>query len=372
MPRGPSPKESTIRMLCAKSAGICQFEGCPEKLFFDNVTTKEFNSSFVAHIVASSPEGTRGSKERSHLLSDKLENLMLMCAKHHRMIDDPATGASEYPESFLLEMKREHEESIDRYSSILAVPKTEIIHFSSPIKGRIVHINYVDTRQAVLPDMQPIREYCMSINISSIYPGTEGRHWNDLNAQLEYKYKIELQNILTQSEHTISLFPLAPMPLLIKLGALIGDKCNLSVFQKYRAPDTWKWQSLEITNEYTLEKYENEMGESIALNISLTDDINNDRIRAVTNPKVIYKIKATRLGVDSIRSAADLSAFWHIYQRVCDEVTNNHNKQQLDVFLAAPASAAFEVGRRRMPVVHPSLIVFDDNEGFMPTIRIHD
>lgn len=62
------------RMLCSKSAGMCEFEGCNKRLFFDGITLSKFNNAYVAHIIASSAEGPRGDKTLSPLLSDKLEN----------------------------------------------------------------------------------------------------------------------------------------------------------------------------------------------------------------------------------------------------------------------------------------------------------
>ena len=42
---------------------------------------------FVAHIVADTPTGPRGDVERSALLSDDVNNLMLLCYVHHKLVD---------------------------------------------------------------------------------------------------------------------------------------------------------------------------------------------------------------------------------------------------------------------------------------------
>lgn len=81
MGRNKAPSENTVRMLCSKSAGMCEFEGCNKRLFFDGITLSKFNNAYVAHIIASSAEGPRGDKTLSPLLSDKLENLMLILNK---------------------------------------------------------------------------------------------------------------------------------------------------------------------------------------------------------------------------------------------------------------------------------------------------
>ena len=101
--RGKNPSPLTLRMLCANAAGRCQFEGCNKPVFIDGLTLKKFNMSNVAHIVSSDPNGPRGDTTRSHLLADKLENLMLMCPEHHKLIDDLPDV---YPEARLLEDRK--------------------------------------------------------------------------------------------------------------------------------------------------------------------------------------------------------------------------------------------------------------------------
>ena len=56
-------------------------------MFYDETTAWEFNAAYIAHIIASNPDGPRGDEIRSHQLSDKIENMMIMCDKHHRLID---------------------------------------------------------------------------------------------------------------------------------------------------------------------------------------------------------------------------------------------------------------------------------------------
>ena len=97
---------------------MCEFEGCNKRLFYDGVTLSNFNNAYVAHIVASSANGPRGDKVLSPQLSDKLENLMLMCADHHKLID---TNVDEYPIERLKAMKVAHEEKLDRICSFAII-----------------------------------------------------------------------------------------------------------------------------------------------------------------------------------------------------------------------------------------------------------
>ncbi|TYQ17821.1 UNVERIFIED_CONTAM: hypothetical protein Cloal_0193 [Acetivibrio alkalicellulosi] len=368
--RGPDPKDSTVRILWGKAAGICQYRGCNEKLFYDETTSHEFNAAYIAHIVASSPDGPRGDTIRSHQLSDKINNLMIMCDKHHRLIDREDKAG--HPESLLLEMKREHEENIERVCNYLNVQKTEIINFLSPIKGNQVSINYNDTVKAVLTKKQPYSQYGKIIDIKSIYPISDTEHWNDLNTQLEYQFLTKIKAMYDSIGNVhMSLFSIAPIPLIIKLGVLFGDKTNVDIFHKTRVPDTWCWQDTNLTNSFRIDKTPISKGKNIALILSLTDTIADDRVTSVLQPNAIYKIIAEINGVDCIKSEEDLSAFWHVYQQVCNEIFNTYGGDcTIHLFSAIPVCAAFEVGRRRMPGLHPKVTIYDDNGGFIPTLTI--
>ena len=370
--RGPAPKEPILRILCGKSAGICEFRGCNERLFYDNVTTAKFNAAYVAHIIASDPGGPRGHKELSQKLSDKLENLMLMCDKHHTLIDDPSTGGKNFPAELLQDMKREHEENIEQVCNYLNKQRTEVVNFSSSIKGNQVNIIYDDTVKAVLPQKQPTSQYGTIIKINSVFPITEKNHWSDLENKLIFEFNSKVKPAFDRfNDMHFSIFPLAPMPLIIKLGELFGDKTNVDIYQKTRTPDTWAWQSGEQTNQFSISKSIVNNGKDVALLLSLTDIIEECRVTNIIAPNAIYKIIAEHNGVDCIRSEKDLSAFWHTYQNACNEILNTFGgDSRIHLFSAMPVSAAFEVGSRRMPGLYPITIIYDDNSGFIPTITI--
>lgn len=374
MGRNKAPNGNTVRILCGKAAGMCEFEGCNKRLFYDGVTLSQFNNAYVAHIVASSSDGPRGDKTLSPLLSDKLENLMLMCADHHKLIDEPISGPKNYSVERLKEMKRAHEEKIEKICNLLNVPKTEVVCFSSPIKGvTAVNIDYELAAKAVLPNKQPGSSYGINLCVKSAYPYTSREYWDDCGRQLKSYFDLYMNNpIIRCGKADFSIFPIAPIPLIIKFGELIGDKLPCDIYQKTRFPDTWEWQSQGETNKFSTDVLETGMANGfVALNISLTNDVNNDRIFSAGEYEKIYKIKADRTGVDCIRSVEDLSEFWHIYQSVLDEILNNHGSAcQIHLFPAMPVSAAFEVGRRYMVNTYPSITIFDENNGFFETLKI--
>lgn len=370
--RGKNPSRLTLRILCANAAGRCQFEGCNKPVFVDVLTLKQFNMSNVAHIVASDPNGPRGDAVRSHQLSDKLENLMLMCADHHKLIDADE-NVKEFPEDRLLQMKARHEQLIALQCDLIYKEPSEMVFLQSPIKGYLpAKIDAHQCAEAVMPSKRviSIRGQRIAVEVEGNYRSTS--YWESALKVLERKFILKVSAILEEEANAhFSVFPIAPIPLIIKLGYMMGDKHRADIFQFSRDRDSWKWCSQELTNSFTVKKQLIRDGVRVALVISLTDDIALSRVTDVYDADVLYIIRANHFGEDCIKSPEDLSAFWHVYQSSCNDIKNKYPQvSEIGVFPAMPVSAAFEVGRRYMPGVYPSFRIFDEDNGFFETIMI--
>lgn len=367
--RGKDPSQLTKLILCANAGGRCQFEGCNKKLFVDGVTLKEVNNSNIAHIVASSPDGPRGNKD-SYVLSNKLENLMLMCQEHHKLIDD---NPEQYTVEKLKKMKNQQEQKIEYVLDGMDYPKSEIIIFESPIKNLIdVKVNHKQAVEAIRSECNnPASSHGIIIRIQNFEEYRSSNYWDSAVKEIRYQVEHQIESIYRYTHDLqLSIFPIAPIPLIIELGNLLGDKRKIDIFQKTRMPDTWVWQSQELTNEFKVEKISLKQDGEVALIISLTAEIDISRITNVIDVATIYIIKAERTGVDCIKSMLDLKAFWQKYQDVCDQIKNVDGHLDINLFPAVPVSAAFEIGRRYMPETFPKIHIFDECDRFFETITI--
>jgi len=89
--------------LWGKAGGRCQYDGCNRPLWLDTLTKAEFNTSYIAHIIADEPGGPRGDAVLSKKLKSDISNLMLLCDEHHRLVD--RADVSAHPVDRLVEMK---------------------------------------------------------------------------------------------------------------------------------------------------------------------------------------------------------------------------------------------------------------------------
>lgn len=221
--RGKEPNTLTKLMLVAKSGGRCQFDGCNKQLFVDEITLGKLNNSNIAHIVAASPDGPRGN-EQSFELSNKLENLMLLCQEHHTLID---ANPEEYTIEYLKKMKKAQEIRVESMLNGMDYPETEIIMFESPIKNMSdVRIDFLQAVETIrYYGKNPASKYGNLIRIECFEDYNSKEYWKSVEKRLEDCVRIQVQ-MMYQYNHDVKvdIFALAPIPLIIKLGSLLGDK----------------------------------------------------------------------------------------------------------------------------------------------------
>lgn len=369
--RGKGPSLTTKMILFAKSGGRCQFEGCNKYLLRDDITSEELNDANIAHIVASSSNGPRGACN-SHELSDDINNLMLLCKTHHKLVDD---NPEEYTVERLTEMKLSQERKVKELLDAMQYTEALIVMLESPIKKE--QTVKIDSKQAVhalrTTAHNPFDHYETHIRFSSNSNYKDRQYWREAENHLNREIDNLINGLLQENPKlTIAIFSIAPIPLIMKLGYKLGDKRKILVFQKYREPDTWEWLSNSQTNSFSYEMIKRGNGTKVAVIVSVTSEIDLSRVMAIDAFDTIYHLKAENCGVNAIKSKEDLKFFWEQYQKLLDNIKNNDHVEDASLFPAVPVSAAYEMGRRYMPHAYPKIRVYDECDGFFETITIGD
>ncbi len=354
--------ERIIRQLLVRSAGRCQFRGCNKSLYQDLVTKRNFNQSYVAHIVADKPNGPRGDSKRSKLLAKNLSNLMLLCDTHHRLIDIEAVEA--YPESLLLRMKTEHEERIERVSAISPEMQSHVVTYKANVGLHTPSLSYEAISEFLLPFHYPAQSSAIDLSLSnSPQRDKDDSFWKTELENLETQFTEQLRPKLRRGEiQHLSIFAFAPMPLLIRFGALISDIQHAEIHQPVRAPKTWNLTEEDIMTEYQVSKPDMPHP-VVALNISLSATITNDRIIKVLGKECsVYTITITEPFNDFLKAKRQLQDFSMAIRKLLNEIKVSYGAQTpLHIFPAMPIATAIELGRVWMPKADMSLIIYDEN-----------
>jgi len=99
-----SPNAHTQRRLFAASAGYCQNPNCSNELFVD-AAGKSIHIAEMAHVFAAIDGGPRTNRALSDEERGSFENLVMLCANCHTMVDKASEA---FPDSTMLNWKREH------------------------------------------------------------------------------------------------------------------------------------------------------------------------------------------------------------------------------------------------------------------------
>jgi hypothetical protein len=115
----------------------------------------------------------------------------------------------------------------------------------------------------------------------------------------------------------------------------------------------------------------------VALNISLSATINNDRITRVLGDECsIYTITTDNPFNDFLKAKNQLQEFSLEIRQLLNKIKSRYNAQTpLNIFPAMPIAASIELGRIWMPKADMPLDIYDENTnngGFFKAIEIRN
>ena len=200
--------------LVARSAGRCEFRGCNKFLYTHPLTADNGNFSENAHIVAFREGGPRGRDGKRPTNIDSIENLMLMCAPCHHLID---TTPNKFPRTELEAHKREHEARIKRVTGLGPAMQTTVLQLKARIGASVVQVSPAETAHALLPrypagDPKIIDLTGLGDEKNDAFYGFAAGRVRD-----EVRHLYATGGELETSKH-LSVLALAPIPLLVVLG----------------------------------------------------------------------------------------------------------------------------------------------------------
>lgn len=361
--------------LWARSAGRCQI--CNQPVYEDPLTFEEVNVGDHAHIIGSSPDGPRGDELLSEELAIDPSNLMLLCKPHHKKVDTPEF-IREYPPDRLRDLKRRHEERIEFVTSVGDENKSHVLLYGANIGQQNNPVDFLLATRAMLPEMYPAEKLGIRIHlVGSTLTDDKAAFWVAERENLKLKFNTLVKERIERSEIThLSVFALAPIPLLIELGTLLTDKMRVEIYQLKREPQSWKWHSVEETGfDYTVTRPDDLTKKNIALVLSLSGTIpHKDVLDAVGEDTAVWNLTIPNVGNDFMKSKDQLSLFRRTFRKLLDDIKLVHGRNAvINLFPAIPVSVALEIGRVWMPKADLPIMIYDRNRtglNFSKTFQI--
>lgn len=366
---------STQCMLWGKSAGRCEFAGCNKPLWKSSVTQESVNISQKAHIYSFSARGSRGNEGIPKDELNDISNLMLVCHECHQKLDGPH-GSIRYAATLLRIMKKEHEERVECVTGITDSKKSQILLYGANIGDHSSPLNYRDAVPALFPNRYPASDAPIELStVNSSFSDRDPEFWRIEAENLRRKFEKRVRERLALGEvDHLSVFSLAPQPLLILLGTLLSDIVPSDVYQRHREPPTWKWPKNFATQEFELREPVTTSG-TPALVLASSATVVEDRITSLLGRDAsVWIVTLPAPHNDAVKSREQLSRLRSLLRSVLDRIkAANSQSTVLHVFPAAAISAAVEFGRVRMPKADMPWLIYDQvnaRGGFIPAILI--
>lgn len=371
--------ENVKLQLWVKTAGRCEFKGCNVPVWNNTLTLSEGNFAQVAHIIGSSEDGPRGTELSEHLQTE-YSNLMLLCQRCHKEIDN---NPEKYPIELLQSWKQEHESRVEIQTSYPEdIHKSNILTCSINIGDRITPINFEPIRNAMFPKY-PIDKGVKIEEKEFDRFGTD-TEWQSF---AENKIKRKLQRFFEEGIDDIaikhlSVFGIAPMPLLIFLGKCIGDTVPCDIYQSHRNIEntnkTWNWQEASETVDTSFIITCEQEGESeiILLKLAISDTLNNDKYpNLIGVGESIYQISVREPSPHFLKTKRQLEIFSYEYRKLLNIIQAKHGVNcKIFILPAVPVSIAVECGRVILPTKDPEINVceyYKEREGYEKVLKIN-
>jgi len=363
-------------LLWGRAAGRCQFSGCNKPLWKSPVTQETVNIAEKAHIYAFSMNGPRGNRGISRQRINSLKNLLLVCHDCHRKIDREKNGGR-YEAIFVRQMKSDHERRVERVTAIVSDKKSHVVLYGANIGDHGSPLNYDDAAEALFPVRYPAVDIAIELGtIAGSFADRDAAFWAIESESLRRKFATTIQERLAVGDIAhLSIFALAPQPLLVLLGTMLGDIVPADIYQRHREPRaSWQWPA-RATAPAFLDKPPATYEGQPALVVALSGTVNSERITSVLGRDAsVWTITVARPHNDLIKSSQQLSRLRTLFRSVLDRIKAAHGQNAvLHIFPVASNAANVELGRVRMPKADMTWQIYDqihERGGFVPALVI--
>lgn len=352
-PRRPL-SEVEKNLLWARSGNMCAFKGCRQPLILDNIQGKLVNLADKAHVIAHSLEGPRGQERDRYGLDDdnidSIENLILLCKIHHKLVDD---RPDMYPADVLFAMKKSHEERIRRLAhvkeSIALVHKTK-----GPALDHISIANQLDLKIVDLVSFQERLD-----NIAQI-------DWAEVKAKNEAVYEEIIKSRQNYTGAEINIFALSQIPLLIHLGYLITDTIPVRVFQYSRDLGEWVLDAPEdvIIDDMGLQShFTTRNSNELLVSLAITSAICLEDIRDVVplDNHDLLEVTVQKPEIDRVLYRQQVDIVKSCFKDKIEKLIQERRYKEIHLFYAGPGGLAIELGRSINESMWPSVNLYHYN-----------
>lgn len=345
----------TERQLYARSAGRCEFAGCNRFLLEHHVKLTPANFAKKAHVVAYKRGGPRGDHTEDRANINDLSNLMLLCQACHDLIDgDPQA----YSVDTLRAFKKAHEDRVHDFTALQPESTTRLLRVTGMVRSQstVIPDDAVVSALGAKPFDPRIAGFVDLNLLDDDGPG----YWTTAEHQLALKVNGFLDSASVQTSfQTISVFAIARIPLLVKLGSLLSSKVPAKVFNRHVDTEDWAWKQGSPSN-FSYRWLNKARSSDVVILVSLSGDIQRERL-----PSELHSIGSViEMSVEGGSSRTCLSTeksvekFRDCYLSALSEI-RRLGPRNIHLVPAIPTAGAVYLGRDILPKFDPPIKIYD-------------
>ncbi|MVN91482.1 SAVED domain-containing protein [Mucilaginibacter aquatilis] len=365
----PAIKEPDKVRLWVRSGGRCAI--CNKYLLDLNY---DVSIGEMAHIVgwSKADKSPRGDAELALDARNTVNNLMLLCADHHKIIDTKEL-LEEFTLERLMQHKADHEKRIHHLTDLQIDSESVVLRMLGGIRGATVEVSKENARNVIFNSERKFAMFIDSFDKHGIeidlkaLPEPEENwegYWSIGQGIIDRSLNPLIEGVVKGQVRHLSVFAMSRIPLLVYLGYQLDDKIPTSLYQKHRGDqETWMWSEETKTETFEVFKLKENASDKIALILSLSGSINPSELpEKILESCNLYEMVpvGTTPNRDILRSKASYENFSKTYHGFLSQLEVSHKScKQINLFPAVPVTAALACGRGLMRDAQPAIIVYD-------------
>lgn len=369
--RGQEISEKTAQKVWADAGARCMFEGCAHDLSEIALWTNAARVGYLAHIVASDPEGPRGSQVDSHRLANVAENIMLMCDEHHRLIDSFAPHF--YTAEILNEMRQSHRDIVRNYLNSLAFQRTKAVTLHANLANVPTYFHDSELIEAIVATRRAMEPGV--VHYVRRKSQRDDRHLPEFWYQYLREHEHHIRELVTGfnsssglSTENLAIFPLHHIPTLVLAGRVMGEAQAIQVFQYDKVRKTWAWDSKANSHSpgtFSVSPLPPTRADEVFITLELSASLDEDSLSpefrgAVDSGKIPWiRVTTSKIGADCIGCPEDLEQFSQAARKAIVHAQDVMRVAKVHLIAISPASTVFRFGQMLQAGHHPEYVVYD-------------
>lgn len=378
----PPIKEPDKLKLWVRSGGRCAI--C-NKYLLD--LTYNVSIGEMAHIVgwSKAKKSPRGEAELALDDRNTVDNLILLCADHHKIVDTKEL-LEEFTLERLMQHKADHEQRIHHLTDLQIDSESVVLRMLGGIRGATVEVSKEHARNVVFNSerkfalfMDSFDKHGIEIDLNAMPDPEENwdNYWSMGKSIIEKCLRPLTDGVEKGQVRHLSVFAMSRIPLLIYLGFKLDDKIPMSLYQKHRGDkETWMWSEEDKADDFEVVRLKSNSSSAVVLIISLSGSINIDNLPAeIIENGNVFELKpiGTTPNRNILRSKGSYENFNKCYHGFLSKLEIDHKGcGNIQLFSAMPVTAAISCGRGLMRDAQPAITIYDlEGTIYKPAITIN-